>query len=177
MSSSCTTSMKNGLKSQRMRSTAATSSTISARTSTVLSNTQRQRTSRRRHVQIRSGGDSSDTEKIHEVVIVGGGISGLSAAVALLKQAPTLAASDIIVTESRSRVGGNITTCATPTPSPNPTRYLWEEGPNSFQPSDAVLRMIVDVGLKKELVLGDPTQPRFVLWDKMLRKVIKTGNI
>lgn len=106
--------------------------------------------------------------KVHEVVIVGGGLSGLSTAVALLapKEAgeKKLERDDLVVTEARERVGGNITTV-------RDERNLWEEGPNSFQPNDAVLRMAVDVGLKESLVLGDPTAPRFVLWDKQLRKV------
>uniref|UniRef100_A0A803NDK8 Amine oxidase domain-containing protein n=1 Tax=Chenopodium quinoa TaxID=63459 RepID=A0A803NDK8_CHEQI len=46
-----------------------------------------------------------------------------------------------------------------------------KEGPNSFQPSDAVLTMAVDSGLKDELVFGDPNAPRFVLWNGKLRPV------
>ncbi|KAG4917197.1 hypothetical protein JHK87_054754 [Glycine soja] len=49
--------------------------------------------------------------------------------------------------------------------------YLWEEGPNSFQPSDPMLTMVVDSGLKDQLVLGDPDAPRFVLWNGKLRPV------
>lgn len=69
-----------------------------------------------------------------------------------------------MVTEAQDRVGGNISTVER-------DGYLWEEGPNSFQPSDPMLTMVVDSGLKDDLVLGDPTAPRFVLWGGMLRPV------
>lgn len=42
-----------------------------------------------------------------------------------------------LLTEGRDRVGGNITTLS------NEEGYLWEEGPNSFQPSDAMLKAAV----------------------------------
>ncbi|ONK55614.1 uncharacterized protein A4U43_UnF1010 [Asparagus officinalis] len=66
--------------------------------------------------------------------------------------------------EVRDRVGGNVTTVER-------DGYLWEEGPNSFQPSDPVLSMAVDSGLKDELVFGDPDASRFVLWKGKPRTV------
>ena len=45
----------------------------------------------------------------------------------------------LLLTEGRDRVGGNITTCSG-------DGYLWEEGPNSFQPSDAMLKAAVRTG-------------------------------
>jgi oxygen-dependent protoporphyrinogen oxidase len=70
----------------------------------------------------------------------------------------------VLVTEGRDRVGGNITTL-----SDAARGDLWEEGPNSFQPSDAVLKAAVDAGVAGDLVLGDPTAPRFVFWEGRLR--------
>lgn len=98
-----------------------------------------------------------------DTVVVGGGISGLCIAQALATK-HAHAAPNVIVTEARDRVGGNIITVQR-------DGYLWEEGPNSFQPSDAMLTMVVDSGLKDDLVLGDPNAPRFVLWDGKLRPV------
>ncbi|KAL1206252.1 Protoporphyrinogen oxidase 1 [Cardamine amara subsp. amara] len=110
--------------------------------------------------KIEGGGGTTVTA---DCVIVGGGISGLCIAQALATKHPD-AAPNLIVTEAKDRVGGNIITC-------EENGYLWEEGPNSFQPSDPMLTMVVDSGLKDDLVLGDPTAPRFVLWNGKLRPV------
>lgn len=96
-------------------------------------------------------------------MIIGGGISGLCIAQALTTNHSAVAP-NVIVTEARDRVGGNIITVER-------DGYLWEEGPNSFQPSDPMLKMVVDSGLKDDLVLGDPNAPRFVLWNGRLRPV------
>lgn len=105
-----------------------------------------------------------------DCVIVGGGISGLCTAQAL---ATKYGVTDLLVTEARARPGGNITTVERPDEG-----YLWEEGPNSFQPSDPVLTMAVDSGLKDDLVFGDPNAPRFVLWQGKLRPVpSKPGDL
>ncbi|ERN02059.1 protoporphyrinogen oxidase 1, chloroplastic [Amborella trichopoda] len=109
---------------------------------------------------------TAEGEGLNEVldcVIVGGGISGLSIAQALATKHKD-EAKKVIVTEANGRVGGNITTLER-------DGYLWEEGPNSFQLSDPMLTMVVDSGLKDDLVLGDPNAPRFVLWGGKLRPV------
>lgn len=108
-----------------------------------------------------SSSSSSPNGSVLNCVIVGGGISGLCIAQALSTKHRN---SNLMVTEARERVGGNITTVER-------DGYLWEEGPNSFQPSDPMLTMAVDSGLKDELVLGDPNAPRFVLWNGKLRPV------
>ena len=46
--------------------------------------------------------------------------------------------------------------------------YLWEEGPNSFQPNIAILRLAKDLNMLDELVLADPSLPRFIYWNKDL---------
>lgn len=109
------------------------------------------------------GGDASAPHSV-DCVIVGAGISGLSIAQALVTKHSDAVSGGLIVTEARDRVGGNITTVER-------DGYLWEEGPNSFQPSDPMLTLAVDSGLKDDLVLGDPNAPRFVLWDGKLRPV------
>lgn len=110
-----------------------------------------------------STAEKTQKKELYDCVIVGAGISGLCTAQALAtKHASDV--SNVLVTEARERVGGNITTVQR-------GDYLWEEGPNSFQPSDPMLTMVVDSGLKDELVLGDPTAPRFVFWQGKLRPV------
>ncbi|PNH07309.1 Protoporphyrinogen oxidase, chloroplastic [Tetrabaena socialis] len=100
-------------------------------------------------------------DKVYDVVVVGGGLSGLITGQALSAQHGV---QNFLVTEARERVGGNIT-------SMSGGGYVWEEGPNSFQPNDSMLQAAVDAGVEKELVFGDPTAPRFVFWDNKLRPV------
>ncbi|MEC4986035.1 MAG: protoporphyrinogen oxidase [Oscillatoria sp. PMC 1068.18] len=91
-----------------------------------------------------------------DTLIIGAGISGLSLAHNLKQNQK-----QILVTESQGRVGGNII-------SNQAGEFLWEEGPNSFAPNPALLKLAVDVGLKDELVLADRKLPRYVYWQGKL---------
>ncbi|MFM7602991.1 MAG: protoporphyrinogen oxidase [Pseudanabaena sp.] len=95
---------------------------------------------------------SSETNQPLDVLVVGAGISGLTIAheLAIAKKYR------VLVAEAQDRVGGAITSAK------NDEGYLWEEGPNSFQPAPELLRLAVQVGLKDELVLADGKLPRFV---------------
>ena len=73
------------------------------------------------------------SSQVYDAVIVGAGISGLTTAQAL---AAKHGVSNFLVTEARERVGGNIT-------SMQGEGYIWEEGPNSFQPNDFMLQIAV----------------------------------
>lgn len=80
---------------------------------------------------------SSKESTVYDVVVVGAGISGLVTALAL-KTKHSDSVNSFLVTEARERVGGNIT-------SRSNDDYVWEEGPNSCQPSDSVLEAAVRV--------------------------------
>ncbi|PIA37868.1 hypothetical protein AQUCO_02900008v1 [Aquilegia coerulea] len=113
--------------------------------------------------KIHQSSDGDGDGSILDCVVVGAGISGLCIAQALATKHAEIAR-NVIVTETRDRVGGNIITF-------EKDGFLWEEGPNSFQPSDPMLTTVVDCGLKDDLVFGDPNAPRFVLWNGKLRPV------
>jgi len=76
---------------------------------------------------------TSSSSQVYDTVIVGGGLSGLVAGQAL---AAKHGIRNFLVTEARERVGGNVT-------SLEGDGYIWEEGPNSFQPSDSMLQIAV----------------------------------
>lgn len=116
---------------------------------------------------VRMSGDVTGNvgdEKVFDAVVIGTGVSGLCAAHQLKKLLPD---ATVMVTEARDRIGGNITTRTD-------NGRLWEEGPNSFQPSDALLEVACDVGLQDDILLADPDSYRFVWWDKRLRALPAT---
>mgnify|MGYP001971283351 FL=1 len=99
----------------------------------------------------------------YDAVVIGAGVSGLSTAFTLGRSSPGVR---MLVTEARDRVGGNITT-------KNENGYIWEEGPNSYQPGDAILTVACDAGMRDDILLADPNSDRYVLWDKELRALPK----
>ncbi|NJO72036.1 MAG: protoporphyrinogen oxidase, partial [Oscillatoriales cyanobacterium RM1_1_9] len=101
--------------------------------------------------------------KILDTLVIGAGISGLSCAYQL-SQNSAKSGYDLLVAEAQGRVGGNIV-------SQSQGGFLWEEGPNSFSPTPALLRLAVEVGLKSELVLADRKLPRYVYWQQQLMAV------
>ena len=120
----------------------------------------------------------SSTRKVVSVkdvdaVVVGSGISGSTAAFYLNKNGIKT-----VLTEARNVVGGNLISKKGECSIIRGLRhaslhivedgYLWEEGPNSFQPNPAILRFAKDLGLLDDLVLADPKLPRFVYWENEL---------
>ncbi len=99
-----------------------------------------------------------------DCLIVGAGISGLSLAHRLQTQTEGKSSPNLWVTERQGRVGGNITTMSD-------GEFLWEEGPNSFSPTPELLKLIVELGLKQELVLANRKLPRYVYWNQQLMAV------
>lgn len=110
--------------------------------------------------------DTENPSNVLDTLIVGAGISGLSLAHAMQAgQSPSgNRPRQILLTESQGRVGGRIVTSTG-------EGFLWEEGPNSFSPTPALLKLAVDVGLKQELVLADRQLPRYVYWNGELMPV------
>lgn len=114
--------------------------------------------SRTSYVRLRSGGEECKDEVL-DAVVVGAGLSGLCTAFGLQKD---LASSSIAVTEASDRVGGNIDTR-------EEDGRRWEDGPNSFQPSETILSLASELGLRDDVVLADPKAYRFVWHEGALR--------
>jgi oxygen-dependent protoporphyrinogen oxidase len=94
-----------------------------------------------------------------DVIIIGAGISGLSCAWTLKKLGI-----DAVILEESSRAGGVIQT-------EKINGYLVERGPNSFQSAPAALSLVDEAGLWDDLLPPTPNAPRYVYWDKKLRKI------
>ncbi len=106
---------------------------------------------------------SASDANVLDAVVIGAGLTGLTAAYELAVRSPQ-PAGKVLVLEAAERVGGCVTTNSA-------DGYLWEEGPNSFSANPELLGLIVDVGLKDEMVLADGKLPRFVYWDDKLQPV------
>jgi protoporphyrinogen/coproporphyrinogen III oxidase len=93
------------------------------------------------------------------VTIIGAGISGLACAYRLDQLG--IAAT---VLESSDDPGGVIGTDSS-------SGFLFESGPQSFQGSESLLKLVRELGLEAELQLSDPGAPRFVVRNKNLHKI------
>lgn len=91
-----------------------------------------------------------------DAVVVGGGISGSTTAFYLQQKGI-----NSVLTETKSELGGNVV-------SKKKNGFLWEEGPNSFQPNNHILRLARDLDMLPDLVLSNPNAPRYVYWDGKL---------
>lgn len=47
--------------------------------------------------------------------------------------------------------------------------FLWEEGPNSFQPNNHILKLAKDLDMLDDIVLSDPSAPRYIYYDNKLQ--------
>src|SRR4051812_14404407 len=94
-----------------------------------------------------------------DVIIIGAGISGLSCAWTLKKLGI-----DTIILEETSRPGGVIQT-------EKINGYQVERGPNSFQSAPPALHLVEETGLWDDLLPPAPNAPRFIYWNRKLRKV------
>jgi len=94
-----------------------------------------------------------------QVVIVGGGISGLACAVRLRQLGVP-----VILLEASNRVGGLIGTS-------EQDGFLFESGPQSFQGTETLLGLIRELGIERELCQADPRAPRYVLRRGRLQKI------
>eukprot|EP00977_Amphora_coffeiformis_P011224 scaffold2702_cov168-Amphora_coffeaeformis.AAC.4 len=90
-----------------------------------------------------------------DCLVVGSGVSGSSLAFNLVKNHDV---DNVLVVERNPVVGGNLIS------KENEEGFVWEEGPNSFQPTPYICRLVHELDIDNELVLADGSLPRFVYW-------------
>lgn len=90
-----------------------------------------------------------------DCLVVGSGVSGSSLAFNLAKHKGI---DNVLLVERNDVVGGNLIS------KENDEGFVWEEGPNSFQPTPYICRIVHELGLDGDLVLADGSLPRFVYW-------------
>lgn len=95
-------------------------------------------------------------QKSYDAIVVGSGLSGATAAFYLDRLGL-----DVLLIEERNNVGGNVR-------SKQVDGYIWEEGPNSFQPSPSILNFASDLGIIEKLVLANASLPRYIYWNDRL---------
>lgn len=93
-----------------------------------------------------------------KIVILGGGISGLSAAWALQKKYPS---AKMTLLEKSDRLGGAIQTV-------KQAGFLFERGPRTFQAGKcpSLLNLIQELGLSHELIFSDKGASARYLWER-----------
>jgi len=90
-----------------------------------------------------------------DCLVVGSGVSGSSLAFNLAKHHGI---DNLLMVERNDVVGGNLIS------KENDKGFVWEEGPNSFQPTPYICRLVHELGITDDLVLADGSLPRFVYW-------------
>jgi len=90
-----------------------------------------------------------------DCLVVGSGISGSCTAFHLMHNHNV---SNIIMAERNPVVGGNVIS------KEDDEGFVWEEGPNSFQPTPGICQTVHELGITDQLVLADGSLPRFVYW-------------
>jgi oxygen-dependent protoporphyrinogen oxidase len=98
------------------------------------------------------------------VVVIGGGLSGLSAAVRIRQRIPDV---QLTVLEERTRAGGNIHT-------ENRDGFVVEHGPNGFlDGKPSTLQLSRKMGLESSLIPGSEAarKNRFLYWNDQLQKL------
>jgi protoporphyrinogen/coproporphyrinogen III oxidase len=94
-----------------------------------------------------------------DVIVIGGGISGLSCAFRLKR-----AGLSVALLESEPQPGGLIG-------SVHRDGCLFDSGPQSFQGTEAILGLVQELGLASELREAPPRAPRYVLRRGKLQKI------
>ena len=118
--------------------------------------------------------DENDESRVHDCLVVGGGISGSTLAY-------NLHASDVdvVLCERRDYLGGNVRSVTTTTRVDDDTgrreRFTYELGPNSFATQPSIIRISHDLNIQDELVFADESLPPWVYYNDKLHPLPK-GN-
>jgi protoporphyrinogen/coproporphyrinogen III oxidase len=107
-----------------------------------------------RTMKLASSSALRDTKEV-DCLVVGSGVSGSCLAFNLMKHQNI---DNLLMVEHNADVGGNLIS------KENEDGFVWEEGPNSFQPTSYICRIVHELNITNDLVLADGSLPRFVYW-------------
>ncbi|GMI40937.1 hypothetical protein TeGR_g11698, partial [Tetraparma gracilis] len=93
-----------------------------------------------------------------DTLVIGSGVTGSTLAFHLSRNHGR----SVLLAERNAAVGGNCISSLVSVPGAGD--FVFDQGPNSAQPTPAIMRTCYELGLNDDIILADGSLPRFVYW-------------